>query len=118
MNRPRTNGQQQQRRQPPAQAPPPNRGDAYEEPDEQQPEEQPRRPATEYRLGRVKAVVWLNETQLGGRHSVVFYRLYKQDGADGWLQTHAFNRDDLPLVMKVAEMAWIYIFGAMQSEGI
>ncbi len=105
---------------PRAQAPPSNRGDAYEEPDPppQQQDEQPRRPVTEYRLGRVKAVVWLNETQLGARHSVQFFRLYKPEGSEHWQNATSFNRDDLPMVMKFAEMAWLYIFGAMQSEGI
>jgi len=113
MNRPRTNGPPQQRRP----LPPPNRGDAYEEPEPQQ-EEQPRRPVTEYRLGRVKATVWLNETQLGGRHSVVFSRLYKPEGSEQWQTASSFNRDDLPLVMKLADMCHLFIYGAMQQEGI
>jgi hypothetical protein len=75
---------------------PQNRGDAYEEP--AQLDEQPRRPVQEYRLGRVKAVIWLNETQLGARHSVQFFRLYKPEGAEHRQNTTSFNRDDLPLV--------------------
>lgn len=104
----RTNRQQQ--------APPPNRGDAWEEPEHQ--EEPPRRPATEYRLGRVKATVWLNETQLGGRYSVVFSRLYKPDGAEQWQTTSSFSRDDLPLVAKLADMAHMFIYGSLQQDGI
>jgi hypothetical protein len=72
----------------------------------------------EYRLGRVKAVIWLNETQLGARHSVQFFRLYKPEGAEHWQSTTSFNRDDLPLVAKLADMAMMHIYGAMQSEGI
>jgi hypothetical protein len=94
---------------------PPHRGDAYEEPETQ--DEQPRRPVQEYRLGRVKAVIWLNETQLGARHSLQFFRLYKPEGAEHWQSTTSFNRDDLPLVAKLAEMAMMYIYGSMQSEG-
>jgi hypothetical protein len=94
----------------------PNRGDAYDEP--AQPEEQPRRLLQEYRLGRVKAVIWLNETQLEARHSVQFFRLYKPDGAEHWQNTTSFNRDDLPLVAKLADLAMMYIYGSMQSEGI
>ena len=96
--------------------PPPNRGDAYEDPEPQ--DDQPRRPVQEYRLGRVKAVIWLNETQLGARHSVQFFRLYKPEGAEHWQSTTSFNRDDLPLVAKLADMAMMYVYGAMQSEGI
>jgi hypothetical protein len=95
--------------------PPPNRGDAYEDPETQ--EEQPRRPVQEYRLGRVMAVNWLNETQLGARHSVQFFRLYKPEGAEHWQSTTNFNRDDLPLVARLADLAMMFIYGAMQSEG-
>lgn len=114
MNRPRTNESAPRRGQQPAQ--PPNRGDAHEEPAE--PQEPPRRPVEEMRLGRIKAVIWLNETQLGGRHSVQFFRLYKPDGADQWQSTTSFNRDDLPLVAKLADMAMMYIYGAQQTDGI
>jgi hypothetical protein len=94
----------------------PDRGDAHDEP--AQPDEQPRRPAQEYRLGRVKAVIWLNETQLGARHSIQFFRLYKPEGAEHWQNTTSFNRDDLPLVAKLADLAMMYIYGSVQSEGI
>ena len=62
--------------------------------------------------------IGLNETQLGSRHSVQFFRLYKPDGAERWQNTTSFNRDDLPLVAKLADMAMLYIYGAQQSEGI
>jgi hypothetical protein len=94
---------------------PPNRGDAYEEPEQRG--EQPKGPVQEYRLGRVKAVIWLNETQLGARHSVQFFRLYKPEGAEHWQSTTSFNRDDLPLVARLADMAMMYIYGSTQSEG-
>jgi hypothetical protein len=95
---------------------PPGRGDAYEEREPQ--DEQPRRPVQEYRLGRVKAVIWLNETQLGSRHSVQFFRLYKPEGAEHWQNTTSFNRDDLPLVAKLADLAMMFIYGSLQNEGI
>ena len=100
----------------PRQPAPPGRGDAYEE--HPQPEEQPRRPVQEYRLGRVKVVIWLNETQLGARHSVQFFRLYKPDGAEHWQNTTSFNRDDLPLVARLADLAMMYIYGSVQGEGV
>jgi len=66
------------------------------------------RPVHEIRLGRVKAAIWCNETQMGVMHNVTFQRIYRTD--DGWETTTSFGRDDLPLVAKVADMAhtWIY----------
>ena len=66
------------------------------------------RPVHEIRLGRIKAAIWENEVQNGIRHNVTFQRIYK-DG-DQWRQSESFGRDDLPLVMKVADLAhtWIY----------
>jgi hypothetical protein len=71
----------------------------------------------EYRLGRVKAVIWLIETQLGARHSVQFFRLSKPEGAENWQSTTSFNRDDVPLVAKLADLAMMFIYGSLQSEG-
>ena len=62
------------------------------------PADEPRRPIHEVRLGRIKAAVWENETQLGTRYSVTITRLYKVDGDPSWRTSTAFNRDDLPLV--------------------
>jgi hypothetical protein len=67
---------------------------------------------------RTEAVIWLNETQLGARHSVQFFRLYKPEGAEHWQNTTSFNRDDLPLVAKLADLAMMFIYGSVQSEGI
>ena len=39
------------------------------------------KPVHEERLGRMKAVVWANDTQSGVRHNVTFARIYK-DGAE------------------------------------
>lgn len=65
-------------------------------------------PVHEIRLGRVKGAIWANETTTGTRHSVTISRLYK-DG-DLWRISPNFDRDDLPLVAKVADIAhmWIY----------
>ena len=59
-------------------------------------------------MGRIKAAIWENETQNGLRHNVTLTRIYK-DG-NQWKTSESFGRDDLPLVMKVADMAhdWIY----------
>ena len=44
-----------------------------------EPDPEPRRPAQEFRLGSTVAVIWENETQLGKRYSVQFFRLFKND---------------------------------------
>ena len=84
--------------------------------EETSPAEEPRRPIQEFRLGRIKAAVWANETQLGTRYSVTITRLFKVDGETSWRTSTAFNRDDLPLVAKVADLAHTYIFGLVQND--
>ena len=66
------------------------------------------RPVHEIRLGRVKAAIWKNETEVGIRYSVSIVRIFKTD--DGWDSSPSFGRDELPLVAKVADMVhtWIY----------
>ena len=66
------------------------------------------RPIHEIRMGRVKAAIWVNDTENGSMHNVTISRLYKTD--EGWATTQSFGRDDLPLVAKVADLAhtWIY----------
>lgn len=67
------------------------------------------KPAHEVKLGRIKAVVWANETEGGAlRHNVQIVRLYK-DG-DKWKDSSSFGRDDLPLVAKVSDLAHTWIF--------
>ena len=66
------------------------------------------RPVHEIRFGRIRAAIWQNETESGVRHSATFSRLYK-DG-DHWKDSTSFGRDDLPLVMKVADLAHTWIF--------
>ena len=66
------------------------------------------RPVHEVRMGRIRAAIWQNQTEIGLRHNVTISRLYK-DGND-WKDSTSFGRDDLPLVVKVCDMAhsWIY----------
>ena len=68
----------------------------------------PHAPAHNVRLGRIKATIWENMTEHGVRHNVSIARIYK-DG-EHWKESSYFRRDDLPLVLKVADMAhsWIY----------
>ena len=67
-----------------------------------------KKPVHEVRFGRIKAAIWENETQNGLRHNVTFSRLYK-DG-DQWKDSSSFGRDDLPLLIKVADQVhtWTY----------
>ena len=66
------------------------------------------KPVHEVRLGRIKAAVWANTGESGVWYSVVISRLYKE--GDAWKRSESFSRDDLPLVMKVADQVhtWIY----------
>lgn len=66
------------------------------------------RPVHEVRLGKVKAAIWRNETEVGTRYSVTITRIYKTES--GWESSSSYGRDELPLVAKVADMAhsWIY----------
>ncbi len=67
-----------------------------------------KRPVHEIRLGRVKAAIWENDTKEGMRHNISLSRIYK-DG-NQWKDSTSFGRDDLPLLIKVADMAhtWVY----------
>jgi len=75
------------------------------------------RPVREIRLGRIRAAIWENETQIGTRHNVTLSRLYK-DG-DEWKDSSSFGRDDLPLVAKVADQAhsWIFAQASAAAHG-
>jgi hypothetical protein len=68
------------------------------------------RPVHEIRMGRIRAAIWVNETDNGVRHNVTFARLYRDEQHDQWKDSTSFGRDDLPLIAKVADQAhnWIY----------
>ena len=72
------------------------------------------RPVHEIRLGRIRAAIWANETQNGTRHNVTVSRIYK-DGND-WKDSSSFGRDDLPLLVKVADQCHSWIFGNGNSN--
>jgi hypothetical protein len=67
------------------------------------------KPVHEVRLGRIRAAVWLNDTENGPRYNVQITRLYK-DQKDKWKDSPSFGREDLPLVAKVADMAMVWIY--------
>jgi len=72
-----------------------------------------KRPVHEVRLGRIRASIWENETEVGIRHNVSVSRLYK-DG-DKWKDSQSFGRDDLPLVGKVCDLAHTWIFSQREQ---
>ena len=74
------------------------------------PEPAANRPVHEIRLGRVRAAVWANPTDTGIRYNVTLCRLYKDDKSGEWRDSQSFGRDDLPLVMKVSDLAMLWIY--------
>ena len=74
------------------------------------------RPVHEYRLGRVVGTVWYNENESGrGWHNVQIVRLYRDDDGN-WQRSQSFGRDDLPLVMKVADALHTWIHQTWQEK--
>ena len=66
-------------------------------------------PVKTFRLGRIKAAVWENETDQKKFYNVTFARTYVDD-AKNYHDTDSFGRDDLPLVAKLADQAHTFIF--------
>ncbi|HEX2853620.1 MAG TPA: hypothetical protein VHO24_10295 [Opitutaceae bacterium] len=66
-------------------------------------------PVKTFRLGRIKAAVWENETDQKKFYNVNFARTYVDD-AKNYHDTDSFGRDDLPLVAKLADQAHTFIF--------
>jgi len=69
----------------------------------------PKLPVKTFRLGRIKAAVWENETDQKKFFNVTFARTY-MDEARNFHDTDSFGRDDLPLVAKLADQAHSFIF--------
>ena len=65
------------------------------------------KPVHQIRLGRIKAVIWANDTTSGTRHNVNLTRIYK-DGAN-WKTSDSFGRDDLLLACKALDLAHTWI---------
>lgn len=73
-------------------------------------------PVHEYRLGRILGLVWFNENGEGrGYHNVQILRLYKE--GNEWKRSMSFGRDDLPLVIKVADHCHTWIHEIWQEKG-
>ncbi len=74
------------------------------------------RPVHEIRLGRIKAAIWVNE--LPNDRGRVFHATLGRIYHDGrqWHDSSSFGRDDLPLVMKVADRVHSWIFEQNQEH--
>jgi hypothetical protein len=59
-------------------------------------------PVEEIRIGSIKAAIWRNEGEGGPRFNVTFQRLYRTEEGK-WQSTYSFGRDDLLVLMKVAD---------------
>lgn len=66
-------------------------------------------PIHSVKVGRVRAAIWENTSENGAWHSVTFSRLYKDDSG-AWKDSSSFSRDDLPLLMKVADQVHTFLF--------
>lgn len=68
-----------------------------------------KKPVHEFRMGRVRAAIWENDTKNGSMHNVTLSRLYKDDN-DDWQDSTSFGRDDLPLLAKIVDQAHLWIY--------
>lgn len=67
------------------------------------------KPIHEIRLGRIRAAIWQNHSENGDAwFNVTVSRSYR-DGEET-KDTTSFGRDDLPIVAKVADMAYAWIW--------
>ena len=66
-------------------------------------------PVKTFRLGRIKAAVWENESDKAKFFNVTFARTY-MDEARNFHDTDSYGRDDLPLIAKLADQAHTFIF--------
>ena len=70
------------------------------------------KPVHEIKLASIRASIWANQSERGHAwYSVSITRLYR-DG-ETWKDTTSFGRDDLPLVVKAAEMAYAWIWSQL-----
>ena len=68
-----------------------------------------KRPFHEIRLGPIRAAIWANGNGPNDAwFSVTVSRHYK-DG-NGWKTSSSFRRDDLPVVAKIMEMSYAWIW--------
>jgi hypothetical protein len=66
-------------------------------------------PVKTFRLGRIKAAIWAQESDERTFYNVTFARTYVDDQKQ-FHDADSFGRDDLPLVAKLADQAHTFIF--------
>lgn len=62
-------------------------------------------PVDHVRIGAISAAIWENQTENGVRHGVTIERLYRDAESGKWKSTSTFNREDLLVLAKVADLA-------------
>jgi hypothetical protein len=73
-----------------------------------------KKPTHEIRLGTIRAAIWAHENRQNQVwFNVTVTRVYKDDL--GWRDSSTFNRDDLPVVAKIMEMAYVWIWDQQLS---
>jgi hypothetical protein len=77
------------------------------------------KPVEVIRLRGVSASIFENHAKKDGRdmifHKVNIQRAFKV--GEEWKHSASFGRDDLPLLKRVADLAWAYILDAEASRG-
>jgi hypothetical protein len=71
------------------------------------------KPVQEIRLGKIKAAIWINETDKGVFYNFTLSRLYK-DGEE-WRNSLSFGRDDLLIASKALDRAHSWIIAMTQK---
>lgn len=73
------------------------------------------RPASEIRIGSIKATIWANDVadekyeKREKRYSVKLCRLYKEKDSDEWRTTDSLGKEDLLVAAKVLDQAHTWI---------
>ncbi len=66
------------------------------------------KPIHQIRVGLLRAAVWQNDPEdRSPRFNVSITRAYKQ--GEEWKESRSFTRDDLPVVAKLADLAFAWI---------
>jgi hypothetical protein len=69
-----------------------------------------KKPAHEVRLGRIRAAIWLNQSEDEDVwFNVTLTRLYRE--GNQWKDSTSFRKDDLPVASKALDMAYAWIWG-------
>src|SRR5438128_7719109 len=74
------------------------------------------RPVHEVRMGRICAAIW-QHTDGDEKiwHNVTLSRIYK-DNQGNWARSDSFGKSDLPLVARVTQRAFDWLYEARQDD--